>query len=129
MFNPNYLVYFDVGFTEYLRAIGQPYPQAFEAAGTDTFAVAASIAFHAPAMMDDVLRVLVRTKTLGRTSMEIAFGIRRSETLIADGFTTYVNADRRTREPSPLPDSLRDAITQYESTQPLPKSSQARKDL
>ena len=121
MFNPNYLVYFDIGFTEYLRAVGQPYPQAFEAAGTDTFAVAASIAFHAPAVMDDILRVFVRTKTLGRTSMEIAFGIQRGEALIADGLTTYVNADRATRKPSPLPDTLRKAIVHYEKTLPLTK--------
>ena len=68
VFNPHYLMYFDVALTEYMRAIGLPYPAAFAAAGTDTFMVSAQIDFRASARYDDELRIGVRTAYFGTTS-------------------------------------------------------------
>ena len=77
VFNGHYLTYFDVGITEYWRAIGYPYPDGLLAAGSDTFVVKASIEYHAPAHYDDVLDVLVRVGRLGRTSMQFLLEIHR----------------------------------------------------
>ena len=43
VFNGNYLLYFDVGITEYWRAIGYPYPDALVNHGSDLFVKKASV--------------------------------------------------------------------------------------
>lgn len=121
VFNGHYLTYFDVGITEYWRAIGYPYPDALLAAGSDTFVVKASIEYHAPAHYDDVLDVLVRVGRLGRTSLQFLLEIRRSGEHLISGEVIYVMADPQTRKPSPVPDFLRDAISRYETVLPLAK--------
>ena len=123
VFNPNYLVYFDVAFTEYMRALGLPYPSAFKQFGTDTFAVAASITFRSSAVLDDVLSIGVRVAELGRTSMTIRFSIRREADIIAEGSTTYVNTNIETRSPEKLPDRLIDAINRFERVRPSKKAA------
>ena len=121
VFNGHYLTYFDVGITEYWRAIGYPYPDALLAAGSDTFVVKAGLEYHAPAHYDDVLDVLVRVGRLGRTSMQFLLEIRRSDEHLISGEVIYVMADPQTRKPSPVPDFLRDAISRYETVPPLAK--------
>jgi len=121
VFNGHYLTFFDVGITEYWRAIGYPYPDALLAAGSDTFAVKASIEYHAPAHYDDVLDVLVRVGRLGRTSMQFLLEIRRSSEHLISGEVIYVMADPNTRKPCPVPDFLRAAISLYETVPPLAK--------
>ena len=121
VFNGHYLTYFDVGITEYWRALGYPYPDALLAAGTDTFVVKAGIEYHAPAHYDDVLDVLVRVGRLGRTSMQFLLEIWRSGEHLISGEVIYVMADPQTRKPSPVPDFLRDAISRYETLPPLAK--------
>ena len=121
VFNSHYLTYFDVGITEYWRAIGYPYPDALLAAGSDTFVVKASIEYHAPARYDDVLDVLVRVARLGRTSLQFLLEIRRIGEHLISGEVIYVMADPQTRRPSPVPDFLRDAISRYETVPPLVK--------
>ncbi|MFZ9962089.1 MAG: acyl-CoA thioesterase, partial [Burkholderiales bacterium] len=37
VFNPHYLMYADIGVTEYYRAIGMPYPDAFQVEAEDLF--------------------------------------------------------------------------------------------
>ena len=54
VFNGCYLTYFDVGVTEYYRALGHPYPMKdLLAAGLDLYARKAQIEFHAAAEYDD----------------------------------------------------------------------------
>jgi len=115
VFNGHYLTYFDVGITEYWRAIGFPYPDALLAAGGDTFAVKASVEYHAPARYDDLVDVLVRVARIGRSSMQFILEIHRteadgSETHLVSGEVIYVYADAETRKPLPVPDFLREAI-------------------
>jgi acyl-CoA thioester hydrolase len=121
VFNGHYLTFFDVGITEYWRAIGYPYPDALLAANGDTFVVKATIEYHAPAHYDDVLDVLVRVGRLGRTSMQFLLEIRRAADHLISGEVVYVMADPTTRKPSPVPDFLREAISRYETVPPLAK--------
>ena len=122
VFNPNYFVYFDVAFTEYMRAIGLPYPSAFTAFGTDTFAVATSANFRSSAVLDDVLSIGVRVTELGRTSMTIGFSVRRGTEILTEGSTTYVNANAETRKPEALPVRLVEAINRFERVSPAAKA-------
>ncbi len=70
VFNGNYLHYFDVGITEYWRAIGCPYPDGLVGQGSDLFVKKATVEYHAPAGYDDVLDVCVRVARIGRSSLQ-----------------------------------------------------------
>ncbi len=115
VFNGHYLTYFDVGITEYWRAIGYPYPDALLRAGVDTFVVKATIEYHAPARYDDELDVWVRVARIGRSSMQFLLEIHRAAEHLISGEVIYVMADPQTREATPVPQFLREAISQYET--------------
>lgn len=119
VFNGHYLTYFDVGITEYWRAIGYPYPDALLEQGSDTFAVKATIEYNAPAHYDDLLEVRVRVKRIGRTSLQFVLEIHRGEAHLISGELIYVNADADTRKPVPVPAFLRDAIVRFERVPPV----------
>jgi len=118
VFNGHYFTYFDVGITEYWRAIGYPYPEALLEQGSDTFAVKATIEYKAPARYDDLLDVLVRVGRIGRTSLQFLLEIHRGESQLISGELIYVNADASTRKPAPVPAFLREAIARFERVSP-----------
>lgn len=121
VFNPNYFVYFDIGVTEYFRAIGFAYPERLAEAGTDIFAVSAQANFRASATHNDVLRVGVRTALIGRSSLTLGFAIFRADDLLVDGTVVYVNAETKARRSAPLPAALIERILAYERTPPARK--------
>jgi acyl-CoA thioester hydrolase len=114
VFNPNYLMYFDVGITEYWRAIGCPYPGAFLAQGADTFLVKATVEYKAPARFDDAIDVLVRVRRVGRSSMTVLAGVRRGVEQLVSGELVYVFAGTTDRKSMPVPESIRRAVILYE---------------
>ena len=125
VFNPNYFLYFDVGMTEYMRAIGFSYPERLKVAGTDFFAVNANANYSASALYDDMLDIAVRVARLGRTSVAFAMAIFRGDTLLVEGALTYVNAGIETKRPMPLPDEFVERVVAYERTPPERKSASA----
>jgi acyl-CoA thioester hydrolase len=118
VFNANYLMYFDVGVTEYWRALDCVYPEGFEALGVDSFAVKATLEYHAAARYDDVIELCVRTSKLGRTSIRIAVEIHRGTEHLVSGELIYVLADPKTRAPIAIPEALRAKILAYEVKPP-----------
>lgn len=118
VFNGNYLVYFDVGVTEYYRAIGHPYPGAFAGAGTDLFVKKAEIEYYAPAAYDDVIDICVRVARIGRSSFDFRIEIYRNDELLVAGALVYVNADPALRKSQPLPSFLTQAFLAYETVSP-----------
>ena len=118
VFNPNYLMYFDVAATEYWRAIGYVYPEGFHGLGVDTFAVSAKLDFKVPARYDDVLDVLVRTARFGRTSLRMLCEVHRGEQQLVSGELTYVIASVDERRPTPIPETLMRSILEFERTPP-----------
>lgn len=118
VFNGHYLTYFDVGITEYWRAIGYPYPDALLRQGSDTFAVKATIEYKSPARYDDLIDVMVRVGRIGRTSLQFLVQIDRDQTQLVSGELIYVNADTETRKPVPVPEFLRAAVLRFERVAP-----------
>lgn len=118
VFNPNYLMYFDVAVTEYWRAVGCPYPGAFTERGVDTFMVKATLEYHGPARFDDAIEVLVRVARIGRTSMRVLMEVWRDQDRLVSGELVYVVASVQERKPTPVPAFMRDAIARYETTPP-----------
>jgi acyl-CoA thioester hydrolase len=106
-----YLNYFDLGLTEYTRAIGYFYPN-MVASGVDMFYVKAECDYEGRAYFDDLLHVHTRIGHIGNTSFTFEFAIYKpsSDELIATGKIVAVAVDARTHEPVRVPDELREAV-------------------
>lgn len=121
VFNGNYLTYCDVCLTEYWRAIGLAYPQAFDALGIDTLVRKATLEYHAGARYDDEILVCARTSALGNTSLRFALSLYRAHgdaAHLLDAQIVYVCVDPQQRRPQPWPPSLRERIRAFESVAP-----------
>ena len=123
VFNGHYLTYFDVGITEYYRALGYPYPDGLAQHGTDLYVRKAEVEYHASAEYDDEVDICVRVERLGRSSFDFRVEIYRAGQLLVGGRVIYVNADPVARKSSPLPDFLRNAIKAFECTAPADLNS------
>src|SRR3546814_19859962 len=79
VFNANYLVYADIGVTEYFRAIGegQPVPY-FKQYGTDIRETRFEIDYHSLARLDDLITIAARLSRFGRTNFKLNCGLLRS---------------------------------------------------
>jgi len=122
VFNGHYLTYFDVGITEYYRALGYPYPDGLAQHGTDLFVRKAQIEYQASAHYDDEIDICVRVERLGRSSFDFRVEIFRADLLLVSGSVVYVNADPVARKSAPLPEFLRKAIKAFEQTAPAEDS-------
>jgi acyl-CoA thioester hydrolase len=118
VFNPNYLMYFDVAASEYWRALGFTYPGGFSELNVDTFVVAAKLEFHRSARYDDEIDVCARTTRIGRTSLRLALEVHRGDDHLVSGELVYVIADPKTQTPVPIPDVIREAILKFEPAAP-----------
>lgn len=115
VFNGHYLSYFDIGITEYWRAIGLPYPDGIAGTGGDLFAVRSVINYHASAHFDEHLEICVRSAKIGTSSMTFEMAIFRAGERMISGEMVYVNADPETKTSRPLPEKLRKAIEAWEA--------------
>ncbi len=118
VFNGNYLLYFDVAFTEYWRATGLCDPLGQQAAGQELVVRKAQIEYHGSAGFDDELDIGVRCARLGRSSMTIAIAIFRGDVHLTDGELIYVYADSHAKKSVAIPDAWRERIAQVERVKP-----------
>jgi len=89
VFNANYLLYFDVAFTEMWRAAVGPWSQMVER-GIDAVVAEASLSFRAPARFDDELRLSVQIARLGNTAITTEIDVLRGEQLLLAGWLRHV---------------------------------------
>ena len=64
VFNANYLNYFDIGVTEYYKAIGCPYLGPFKETNSDLFVKKTVVEYLSPLTYDDDFIIRIRTKKL-----------------------------------------------------------------
>jgi acyl-CoA thioester hydrolase len=116
VFNANYLLYYDVAITEYLRAAGWDY-KAHIAAGVDFHTVRTVVEYKAPIRFDDQIAVGVRPGRIGTTSLTWALEIHPdgADRILATGEVVWVNTDQGTQRPVPVPADLRALIAGFES--------------
>lgn len=113
VFNVNYFLYFDVGMTEWIRALG------YAAATTIEFLTARAEAdYRASAVFDDVIDIGVRCARLGEKSMTVALAIFRGDELLTEGRLTYVHAEPATKKTTPLPAAFVERVLAFEKTPP-----------
>jgi acyl-CoA thioester hydrolase len=120
VYNSRYLEYVDAALTEYFRAVGVPYQEMVEQHGCDPSLVKATLEFKRVARFDELLRVYARVASIGRTSFQMEFEIRREagEELIASAQIIYANFDKQSRSSRPIPETIRRRIESFEGITP-----------
>lgn len=115
VWNGNYLVYFDVAMTEYLRAMGLAYQ---EAVGESLEFVLARFAidYKAPASFDDPVDTYTGISRIGNSSILFGFEMYNGDNklLLTEGEAVYVVLDRRTGATTRVPDRFRELAGKFE---------------
>jgi acyl-CoA thioester hydrolase len=114
--NASYLVWFEVGRVEYLRAYAGGY-QALRDLGIEALVLESFCRYIVPARFDDVLHVHARCVGLRGARFRFEYAIVRDDgTQTAEGWTAHACVDARTFKPTRVPDWLADAIATAESS-------------
>jgi acyl-CoA thioester hydrolase len=114
--NASYLVWFEVGRVEYLRAYAGGY-QALRDLGIEALVLESFCRYIVPARFDDVLHVHARCVGLRGARFRFEYAIVRDDgTQTAEGWTAHACVDARTFKPTRVPDWLADAIVTAESS-------------
>jgi acyl-CoA thioester hydrolase len=103
----NYLVWCEIGRTEFLRTLGRSYAD-LERAGIFLAVADASLRYHASARYDDLIRVDTTLSSVRSRALEFDYLVLNAESgaRLVSARTTLVSLDREGR-PSPLPADLR----------------------
>ena len=104
-----YLVYFELGRTELLRANGIRYRD-MEERGLFYVVARFDCRFRAPAGYDDLLTLTTRTAKLTRVRVDHSYELKRDGQLLAEANSTLVLVDRDGK-PTTLPDDLYGLLT------------------
>ena len=117
LFNSRYLEYFDIGITEYWRAVGM-YEKSDVAGGNSVeFHVAkATVEFKAPIVLDEEIDICVRCTRVGTSSMTFAFELHGAgkDDLRATGEEVSVHVAEVRGRPAPVPDWVVGIFETYE---------------
>lgn len=115
VFFGNYLTYFDVATTEYVKTIGYGVDD-FLQEGVDFYYVESHCEYKWRAYFDQILHVHATVAHLGRTSFRLEFSIfeQASDRLIATGHIAAVVVDREGERPTPIPEGFRNAVERYQ---------------
>jgi acyl-CoA thioester hydrolase len=109
VFNANYLLYFDVAFTEFWRARVGPW-QDMVRDGVDAVVAEANVRFRSPARFDDVLRLEVTTDSVGTTSTTTRIDVHRGDELLVEGRLRHVFVDTASWAKTTMPAVIRERL-------------------
>ncbi|HWX95552.1 MAG TPA: thioesterase family protein [Solirubrobacteraceae bacterium] len=114
VFNANYLLYFDVAFTELWRAGVGPW-QEMVARGVDAVVAEANLSFRAPARYDDELELRAQIARLGRTAITTEIDVVRDGELLVAGRLRHVCVATDTWSKTDVPDWVRSGLQRFAS--------------
>ncbi len=112
VFNANYLLYFDVAFTELWRAGVGPWLE-MTGRGYDAVVAETRLAFRAPARFDDEVGIGLAIARLGRSSIVTTVAVRRNGDLLVEGELRHAVLSTQTWRPVEMPDWIRDGLAPY----------------
>ncbi len=84
----NYLVYFEMARSEFLREVGMPYRD-LEARGLLLPVVEAHCVYRRPARFEDLLDVVSRVVSLEGSRLRIEYEVQRDGETLASGYTVH----------------------------------------
>jgi len=105
VYNGNYLMFFEIGRTELLRAAGLPYAQ-LELDGFLLPVLEAHVVYHKPARYDEMLDVITTYNPESSPVLTMKYDIRRGDDLIVSGFTKHAFVDAASFRPVRPPRSF-----------------------
>jgi acyl-CoA thioester hydrolase len=114
VFNANYLLYFDVAFTELWREAAGPW-QAMLDDGVDAVVGDARLSFRAPARYDDELDLRAQITRLGTTAITTQIDVLRGAELLVTGELRHVCVDAETWQKTELPEWVRNGLRRFVS--------------
>ena len=114
VFNANYLLYFDVAFTELWRAAIGPWQEMVER-GVDAVVAEANVRFRAPARFDDELRLQAQVVRLGASAITTEIDVLRSDELLVEGWLRHVCVATDSWEKTELPEWVRSGLRGFAS--------------
>jgi YbgC/YbaW family acyl-CoA thioester hydrolase len=115
VFNAHYLMYLDTALASYWRALALPYESSLAGLGGDLYVKKATLEYHAPARLDDVLDVALTCQHIGKSSIVFFGDIRREGRSLVTGELVYVFADPAAQQSMPVPDELRNILLAFEA--------------
>jgi acyl-CoA thioester hydrolase len=104
----SYLLYFEAGRVEWLRARGVTYAD-WAAKGVHLPVVEANLVYKAPARFDDHLTIETVLSELRAASLKFSYRVLRGEELLVEGFTRLACIDDKHRLLR-IPDYMRDVV-------------------
>ncbi|HTV66336.1 MAG TPA: thioesterase family protein [Bryocella sp.] len=95
VYHSNYIIWFEVGRVEMLRALGFTYREMEKQDGTNLAVVEARCRFKAPAMYDDLVVIRTRLVNVRESLLHFTYEILRDEdgALLAEGETIHLVVD------------------------------------
>lgn len=105
VFYANYLKFFERARTEWLRAVGVSQQELARDEGAIFVVRSAAVDYHAPARLDDVLKLTLNIEKLGRASVSFVQQAWCGETLLASAAVKVGCVDAATLRPRSLPDT------------------------
>jgi acyl-CoA thioester hydrolase len=93
VYHSNYLIYFEMGRTELLRAYGFPYAR-MESTGVLLPVIEAHCAYRTPARYDDLLTVETVPELANGIRLRLHYALRRDGEPLATGYTDHVCVGR-----------------------------------
>ena len=111
VYHSNYLIWFEVGRVELMRALGFEYKQMETEDDCQIVVADVHCRYEKPARYDEVLRVRTRIAEWRNRIVKFSYQIfrERDDTLLATGDTTHVICGRNGR-PKSLPPKYRDVL-------------------
>lgn len=112
----HYLFYFDVGVTDYLKAIGYSYQQMHDD-HVDMLYLESHARYLSSAYFDETLNIHTRIGHIGNSSLRFEFQALATNDgrAVAEGHIAVVIIQHGTRQKIRVPDRLREAVASYES--------------
>jgi acyl-CoA thioester hydrolase len=109
VYHAEYLVWCEVGRTDYIRGCGLPYSD-LERRGTRLAVAEATIRYHAPARYDDLIRVETTLTDVRSRAITFDYVIRNNDgEKLATARTLLVSLDPNGK-PAPLPHDVRELM-------------------
>lgn len=105
VYNGNYLMFFEIGRTELLRAAGLPYAE-LEREGFLLPVLEAHVQYHKPARYDEVLDVITSYIPEMSAVLTMTYDIRRGDDSIVTGYTKHAFVDAVSFRPVRPPSSF-----------------------
>ena len=127
VYHANYLQYFDVGRTEYMRERGLPYAEV-EKRGYILSVVDVGVKYRRSAHYDELLELVTRVAHSSRTTVTFEYELMGpGGELLTTGHTRLTCLDGRDNRPSKLPPELRALLEQGASSgrKPIQAPSEA----